>query len=645
MVLLVSLLLPAAAVLALGLGAVALAVSKRRGGGASGPEPSWDAREAAPGEAPGQLYRLSGTVDPAWVEGVLASLDPSSTTTQAEVERRLAEILESGGVIYDVRLVTADPTSEDAYSFLARLRGDPMGATGPITISSWEPVAEPPDSSLLDVPTLDVGLTAAEVHAVAYALEKDPDPTRLEGFASTMDGDFPIAASLLRNKSVLEGLARSRNAEVRGSGSQVSGRRERLTPDRLTPITLVGDIFDDVSDVADVVLDPLSDIDPTGAIDELRDASKGLSDGVTDMWNRFGGVVETLGGWVPGPQIWLAETAGILGEKIEAGEPIGDSVAETLSDQGEKYARSLRQVSPFVRFVPGLGTGIAMAIDAGTALALRLPLDQAAIDLVATQVPGGPLPQAAFRSGVTFSDELYNGEDPDALAVLRSGMPPDQRVAFDAGVALENGKNLQEAGFLSLVKYLAAEGLGEAGREMLEKLGESSRSGIPVGALLREEIVRGVRSIPRLDRGILLGDLLHNASLDTTLLKKFAPDLARSEGVPIWVARGVLAALTERLPGVVIVDADLVRRMMPEPPSIVANAALKLGHATRLPEASRVVNPQMLSTKLASLAEARGEDLEAEYAARQIERARRALDRANWVEWYRRIEDAGGFAS
>jgi hypothetical protein len=53
------------------------------------------------------------------------------------------------------------------------------------------------------VTVLDEGLTDDEVWAVVHALSKDDDTKHLGGFATTFEPDYPIAAGLLRVKSML----------------------------------------------------------------------------------------------------------------------------------------------------------------------------------------------------------------------------------------------------------------------------------------------------------------------------------------------------------------------------------------------------------------------------------------------------------
>jgi hypothetical protein len=64
------------------------------------------------------------------------------------------------------------------------------------------------------VPSLDAGLTENNLYALHHALCHDDDPKRLVGLAGAFDEDFPIAASLLRNKARLEDLNRVVNRET-----------------------------------------------------------------------------------------------------------------------------------------------------------------------------------------------------------------------------------------------------------------------------------------------------------------------------------------------------------------------------------------------------------------------------------------------
>jgi hypothetical protein len=98
-------------------------------------------------------------------------------------------------------------------------------------------------------------------------------------------------------------------------------------------------------------------------------------------------------------------------------------------------------------FVPGIGTGVAAALGAASALAAGEPITKAILSAARSAVPGGAIAQAAFDMGVSIASGKSLGEA--ALATARNQLPggPAAKAAFDAAVALGQGKKIQDAAF------------------------------------------------------------------------------------------------------------------------------------------------------------------------------------------------------
>lgn len=113
---------------------------------------------------------------------------------------------------------------------------------------------------------------------------------------------------------------------------------------------------------------------------------------------------------------------------------------------------------PFVKtalsLVPGVGTGINMALSAAEALAKGRPLTDAFVDGLKSAIPGGPIAQTAFNTAVG----LAKGQriDEAALNAAKAELPPVAQKAFDVGLAVAHGRNLQDVA-IDQVKSLAAD--------------------------------------------------------------------------------------------------------------------------------------------------------------------------------------------
>lgn len=572
------------------------------------------------------LVRLRLSVDPSWADGVRHGLSPEDA--QKAVEAQVASALEGAGA-GSVRLVMQDPSDplHATWTALSTSVPSPDALPPTITLDGSEPVEKVALPKPADVPSLDQGLNEDEVWAATLAWEVETDPQRLEGFASTFDVDYPVTAGLLHAKAKLEGLAREQNASV--GALRVAGRISGV-PGGMR----VAGILDDVADVA------------TSVVDRLGDAAKGIGGTASDLWDKYGGVVEVMGGWVPGPTLWAVETAVKSAKAIEAGENVGG----VLSSQAVRFAQGLRQAAPLVAYVPGIGQGVAVALEASALLALCglgegcPPIDQAAIDLAASQVPGGPITQSAFRSAASAGYGLARGEDWDqaALEGLRSGLPSDEaRVAFDAGLALARGDVLTEAGFQMLRTLVGGSDLFEQGENFARSVLKSVTSGKSVKSVLLDEVASDIDALglSGLDVREKLGGVISDLQANPELLQNFAPDLAAALGVPEPIARAALGAVQDIGNGVILVDPEVTNRLMP--PIKFSNAALLAANARFRPASLQLNDSAFLSARLHSFSSDNG--LLADKAQAQLARAQREIDRLNWVTWYRKAYASGFF--
>jgi hypothetical protein len=171
----------------------------------------------------------------------------------------------------------------------------------------------------------------------------------------------------------------------------------------------------------------------------------------------------------------------------------GERIDRALINDFKDKIAGIREIAPYaqavISFVPGIGTGVSAAIGAGLALAAGRPIDEAIKEGVRSAIPGGPVAQAAFD--LTFAAATGENivEAAGATAIRALGLPPAaaqaagkafnviyraaqgeniplallnearsylpagaaQR-AFDVGLALAQGKRLQDAALEELVR-------------------------------------------------------------------------------------------------------------------------------------------------------------------------------------------------
>lgn len=698
------LLLPSAATAALLLASAALALRRRKEtAAAASTAPSLDLSPNLGADQEilsSQLYRVTASVDPKAVDQIAESFPQGQQ--QANLERVLGQELAGAG-FSQVLLATQDPSDPGVWSFVARAGDGPYASTTEhLTLTKTTPVEEPLPAELATLPDLDAGLTKDEAHAVAYAIEKDSDPKRLSGFAATFDGDMPVAASILHNKARLETLARTENATVGGlraaqrvvdahaqafraagvdpervkkAALQAATRGRALAsvplraPGQNNPLRydvprggslranlprMPGDPCH-IGSVWDLpVLSTVEDVG-TSALDRLKSASNSL--GISDAWDKYGGIVETMGGWIPGPQIWAVETASLMASAIER----GNDPTKVLGPQAARWVDGLRKTAPLLAYVPGLGTGIAVMLDAAAVLALCgleaagvesaiCPrLDDAAIELTATQIPEPGA--SAFRMGAKSGVGIAYGQPFDEAFEdnARELLPPEARPAYDGGLALARGKTLAEAGFATMRQYARGDDLAEEAAAYAEAIYLSVKTERPLKDVLLDQLYKDViRLGPEVIRD-QLGDAIAQLQADPSLMRNMPHELAGILSIDPAIANAALAAVQDLGNGVVVVDPDVSNRLLRGPIDAarlrVSPTAVQVAQFLYRPEGSLVKQPKVLQTRLSSLIHDLAGGMTAtqessKAAVKQVARARQLLDRQNWVEWYRRIEAA-----
>lgn len=134
----------------------------------------------------------------------------------------------------------------------------------------------------------------------------------------------------------------------------------------------------------------------------------------------------------------------------------GERLDHVLADNFKAQVGAIKAVGPYaatvISFVPGVGTGVAAALAAGTALAEGKPIDQAIEEGIRGAIPGGAIAQAGFD----LARKVASGENVGkaALETARAQLPPAAQKAFDVGLAVVSGKQLQSA-LVSAVSSLA----------------------------------------------------------------------------------------------------------------------------------------------------------------------------------------------
>lgn len=146
---------------------------------------------------------------------------------------------------------------------------------------------------------------------------------------------------------------------------------------------------------------------------------------------------------VLGPVIKAAASPITTVAHLAEGQPIGQAAIDNFKSQ----VGAIKAIGPYaatiISLVPGIGTGVAAAISAGVALAQGKPIDEALEAGIKGAIPGG----AIAASGYELAKRVASGENVGkaALEAARAQLPPEAQKAFDVGLAVVTGKQLQQA--------------------------------------------------------------------------------------------------------------------------------------------------------------------------------------------------------
>jgi hypothetical protein len=184
----------------------------------------------------------------------------------------------------------------------------------------------------------------------------------------------------------------------------------------------------------------------------------------------------------------------------------------------ESEIQNIKDVAPYVQtvvsFVPGIGQGISGAISAGLSLAQGKSIDQAMIDAAIGAIPGGALAQTAVKIGVAAAQgkpiadtainalpippvakdgakaafhvmqDVAQGKRVDRALLAEAdrqiqNLPPELRKAAQVGIALGQGKKLQDIAKQEIPRLVGVGG-------PLAKIGQSLAQVDPIIARARK---------------------------------------------------------------------------------------------------------------------------------------------------------------
>lgn len=199
--------------------------------------------------------------------------------------------------------------------------------------------------------------------------------------------------------------------------------------------------------------------------------------------------------------IWDVTAFILTGGASEAIPVIVHTVSDAIdliADIGRTILEVVKTVAPFIQiglsFIPGIGTVASAALGAGIALAEGRPISDVLIAAAKGAFPGGPLAVAAIDAGLHAIANLAQGESlgDSLLQGIRQGigdLDPTAQMAFDATIALAQGKKIQDVATTAVGAIspeagavLGAIADGKPVNASLLAQAASARAGLPVEA-------------------------------------------------------------------------------------------------------------------------------------------------------------------
>jgi len=171
-----------------------------------------------------------------------------------------------------------------------------------------------------------------------------------------------------------------------------------------------------------------------------------------------------------------------LANSIASGARLDQAALKHLKSELKNIKDAAPYAQMVVSVVPGVGTGVAAAIGAGAALAEGKSIDDIAKAVIRSSLPGGALAASAYDTALKVA---AGGNVAQAtLEAARAQLPKAARHAFDIGLAVVTGENIQNAladGFTNLTQ---------------EKLSEIVKGG--AGALVKSQfLVKTLGALPK----------------------------------------------------------------------------------------------------------------------------------------------------
>ena len=340
----------------------------------------------------------------------------------------------------------------------------------------------------------------------------------------------------------------------------------------------------------------------------------------------------------------VQQAASILG--VKGAEDIVNKILPNMQDVikhlQDKYGNVLNIVDKIAK-------GVVVAEDLAKEMGIRVDTAQLAIDFLKGQVPD--LSRFDLKTGLRKIDMSQVGpQGVSQKSLLAEHLRPTMAKANVTSVQTTLNPAFAKA-VLGLGKTVEGQwrefsGRVEGGgwpslmgkRTFKAQLDVAQATGAKAEDLIVNEVSKTLSTIPMDKVNTDLRFLISKLVSDKKLSQMTPQELAKATGKDVRLCAAAIATIGEFPNDIRLVNADVVRRLLPLPPKPVSSSAVSMISAMSRPGRTLVENPLVAKDRLSQVKEAVKEgDPDAKKAIEELKRASKLLERRKWVEQYKRL--------
>jgi hypothetical protein len=276
---------------------------------------------------------------------------------------------------------------------------------------------------------------------------------------------------------------------------------------------------------------------------------------------------------------------GFLDDIVDAVE----DVAEFVEDAGGTIGNIVKHAAPFIAMIPGVGTLAGAAIYAVGAVAAGDRISDVAINSVEGALPAEA--RGLYRKGIDIGYQVGRGANikNELIAAgreearLQGGAPAV--AAYDTGIAIGQGRGLQDAGFQVMGAWVAGNTAGERAVLFAKDAAEAARTGKSLEDFLVDAGAHQlIESIPLAKQGQALAaaiqyflnhpeELLDHSGYVKDYLDIY--DMAERAGIPASALRSAITIVLQMIDGKILVIPST--RRLDRVNHVISMAAIEAG--------------------------------------------------------------------